>query len=202
MSRPIPPAPSSLAPSRLLRDRAAQGRDGSERQLAWRRAMEQAGFSSQSRRGASAQGPDERPARERARRRVSPPAASSARSDPAMAVQADVGLWKPGAASRAEPASHATALDAEVSAVLAASLSSPARSRDRQPPRVHADAAEEGVRVWVGADRKDALALERSTTALVQLLGRWAAARGTRLVSVVCNGRALFVHHPEPEEVR
>lgn len=64
--------------------------------------------------------------------------------------------------------------------------------RDAPPLRVHAESSPEGLRVWLGADQGEALALARSSVALVQQLDRWAAEVGSRLLAVVCNGRSIF----------
>jgi hypothetical protein len=69
---------------------------------------------------------------------------------------------------------------------------SPSSAATRAPLRVHAESSDEGIRVWLGADRAGALSLEQWSRPLVKELTRWAAARGSRLAAVFLNGRQVF----------
>ncbi|MGC3998553.1 MAG: hypothetical protein QM767_14250 [Anaeromyxobacter sp.] len=71
-----------------------------------------------------------------------------------------------------------------------------------EPIRWHAEWTEEGVRVWVGADRDAGAPLEQLTAQLLTALQRWAQAQGTRLLSLVCNGREVHADLRAREQPR
>lgn len=60
------------------------------------------------------------------------------------------------------------------------------------PLRIHAESSDDGIRVWLGADRVGDASLEEWARPIVQELARWASARGERLAAVTCNGRRVF----------
>ncbi|HEX7638415.1 MAG TPA: hypothetical protein VF457_08470 [Burkholderiaceae bacterium] len=68
-------------------------------------------------------------------------------------------------------------------------------SRDRDPLRVHAEWSDAGVRVWLGADAQG----QDQVAAATRQLQEWLSAQGTRLLSVVCNGRSVW---PVPGSLR
>ena len=54
--------------------------------------------------------------------------------------------------------------------------------------RLHAEWSIEGVRLWCGADK----AVESTATALAPQLVRSLGEQGVRLITLVCNGRAIY----------
>ncbi|WP_459569037.1 hypothetical protein [Cupriavidus sp. 8B] len=55
------------------------------------------------------------------------------------------------------------------------------------PVRLHAEWTDEGVRIWLGVDYNQVQSLPEITQRLERLL----ADSGTRLIGLVCNGRAI-----------
>ena len=60
-----------------------------------------------------------------------------------------------------------------------------------EPVRWHVEWAPDGLRLWLGVDRDTSLALPSLTEQLLRELGPLLNARGTQLVSLVCNGRTV-----------
>ena len=66
------------------------------------------------------------------------------------------------------------------------------RSAADESVRVHVDWSEKGVRVWLGVDEPDSVALAQGLRFLVPRLRSWLAAHGAPLRAVVCNGRRIL----------
>lgn len=79
--------------------------------------------------------------------------------------------------------------------------------RSSEPIRWHAEWSEDGLRIWLGLDLGRAGSLANIVEPLVAEARRRAEGRGTRLLSFVCNGLAVFeieapsTPHVPPEEI-
>jgi hypothetical protein len=218
-------------------DDAARRRDGSERQLAWQRAMEEAAGASWYKRVApsraaaespeltSAPGeplvPQQRqsagpacsfavrsalPTAPQPRRAAAPSSLGAANGGVAPAqgpvpeIAAD--LHPEPTSSVAPPAAQPFPAAEHDAATLLAARSSAGRSLRScvvaaLPPaaqerlRMHAERAEDGVRLWIGID-PGLVPLDRIITTLLDQVRRALGERGLRLRTLVCNGRTLW----------
>jgi len=66
------------------------------------------------------------------------------------------------------------------------------------PLRLHAEWSEQGVRIWLGADAQAG----DSAPALAPQLVRWLAQQGVALLSLVCNGRTVYVASDTASDAR
>lgn len=75
---------------------------------------------------------------------------------------------------------------------------------ESEPLRCHVEWAEEGVRVWLGVAREEALPLAAVTDAILRELRRTCEERGTKLLHVVRNGKTVWdcrASDPSPEGI-
>jgi hypothetical protein len=89
------------------------------------------------------------------------------------------------------PAGSAHLAEPRASAPEAAAPGRPG-AEPGEPVRWHVEPSEGGLRVWLGADPDPTLPLDRLIEPILAELHRWAGARGTRLASLVCNGRTVW----------
>lgn len=69
----------------------------------------------------------------------------------------------------------------------------------REPVRWHAEWTSDGLRLWLGADHDSSLALPHLTALVLRELEPWLDARGTRLLSLVCNGQTVWECPPRQQ---
>lgn len=90
-----------------------------------------------------------------------------------------------------------------VSRLLAESIATGSGPEQREPLRWHAEWAEAGVRVWLGADHAAGDAAQATqVAAIVAELRRQLDGRGVRLLNVTCNGREVWAAEKGNEGTR
>lgn len=111
----------------------------------------------------------------------------------AAAYAADVFQPTPSAASLGVAPLHGTGVGSASpdSAIVERTFGPPPLESNLSPldeMRIHVELAEEGARVWLGLDA----ARLADLPGLTRQLEQWLRASGTRLATLVCNGRAVY----------
>lgn len=102
----------------------------------------------------------------------------------------------------AAPLPEAPLAEAPSAGPMRASPAGAEHASRADPLRWHLEWCDAGVRLWLGLDLGSAEELAVMPDRLLEQLRRWAAARGTRLLGFVCNGRTLWEDVTQPREPR